>query len=319
MAHWFHEIEGVIVNHEDSPIADKDYKEGWDAIPTKQRSELKNGILLSKIMVRCALSGMQTWNKCLKAEGSAEEMKLACEVHDGLSKYFHLKHQPLDKRVSGAVARGITRVFLNIEEGLATETEISLKSFPGKYWGGVSPVSDAKNPGTKASPIREIFGFADEYGHVDWKGLGGPVMFSTAWLKRPPASDKVSKTEEIARTLVHEASHRFAHTKDILYKDSSAGSSIKVEDNELSMMDIDDGWRMARKDMMARAGALSMEGRTAMPSKPKIFLTGGPKPLMSINPKSEMPAIAAEQWLENADSYAYFARRVWKRMGSPKR
>jgi hypothetical protein len=68
---------------------------------------------------------------------------------------------------------------------------------------------------------------------------------------------------------------------------------------------------------MERAGALSMEERMSTPSKPKIFLTGGPKPLMSINPKPDMPAIAAEQWLENADSYAYFARRVWKRMGSP--
>ena len=45
----------------------------------------------------------------------------------------------------------------------------------------------------------------------------------------------------------------------------------------------------------------------------------GKKPLMSMNTRGtpNAPTIDPVQWLENADSYSWFARRMWKRAGRP--
>jgi hypothetical protein len=152
-------------------------------------------------------------------------------------------------------------------------------------------------------------------------------MLNTHWLKRP-AEEGFTKAEEIARTLVHEASHRFAQTKDILYKQSSLGARLKEDDKQEmqrlpgeSKAEFDEHRRFAKdviQEMSAAAQitsrALAGDGRAEV----KLRQTGLQKDLVSLAPKSG-PEILPVQWLENADSYAWFARRVWKRMGSPEK
>ncbi len=117
--------------------------------------------------------------------------------------------------------------------------------------------------GTRPSPIRATFGYADEHGHVAWRDLGGPILLSTSWLKRPEESANYSKAEEIARTLVHEASHRFAGTRDILYKADSLGVELNAMDQAFAQRVKQPGEtqtefikdRMLNKELLQKASA----------------------------------------------------------------
>jgi hypothetical protein len=322
MADWFQEVSGLIVSHDDADQNEPEFQESWQKVPLPIRFGIETGIVLSRKMVSSALHGLEVWSACNAGlQRSATDLKLAAEVDDGLHKYFHLVEQSLKLKQQdrvlqkqGIAVRGIQRVFLQIQEGLKSggPCEIQLWSFINRsIWAGVLEKGSSK-PGTTPSPIRATFGFADEFGHVDWKDMGGPILLSTTWLKRPPeAPDKYSKAEEIARTLVHEASHRFAGTRDILYKAESFGAELKELDTAMAF---DRSGAEIVKMEQAKVGPITTR---ALPpggaAKPKQWQVGIDKELIGIAPKAGKPSIAVERWLENADSYAFFARRIWKR------
>jgi hypothetical protein len=93
----------------------------------------------------------------------------------------------------------------------------------------------------------------------------------------------------VARTIVHEASHKFPLTKDGLYKHQSFG---KTRD-------------LSAEDRLVRDESAITPPR---PDNKKMNpMLGREKGLQNL--------ISAERWLENADSYAWLARRLWKRSG----
>ena len=335
MGFWVESVQGMFVQQDDSDQDDDEFKVGWSQVPIKYRWQIAQGIQISRAMVSRALKGLEVWAACNDADrkkvrwqGETGDLDLAADVDNGLHKYFHLRSQSLDKKIDGSVVRGIQRAFGEIRDGLDdANCTIQLWSFVNKsIWAAVKEVGD-KRPGTAASRIRSAFGFTDEYGHVPWKELGGPILLSTSWLKRPVDSDKYSKQEEIARTLVHEASHRYAGTRDILYKDASFGAELKKVDAQLggrtkqpgeSSKDFDTDRMLNRQLVQEQSALASITSRAIRSSGPeKMRAVGIKKDLISMAPKQGKPAIAPELWLENADSYAYFARRVWKRFGSP--
>jgi hypothetical protein len=335
MTIWAEPVKGITVMQNTAKQSDPEFQESWAEIPSRHRFSIENGIVTSRLMVSSALEGLDIWVAC--NSGASREwydMDLAAEVDNGLHKYFHLARQQLQVKSGGKggiVVRGIKAVFLKIQAGLDSmeDCEIELRTFlDTKTWAGVSPEGKERS-GHSASPIRAEFGFTDEFGHTPWKGLGGPIMLNTHWLKRP-AEEGFKKMEEVARTLVHEASHRFAQTKDILYKQSSLGARLKEEDKlEMqrlpkpgeSQVEFDEYRGFAKEYIQQKSAETQITSRAIAGggrAEVKQRSTGLQKALVSLAPKSG-PEIQPVQWLENADSYAWFARRVWKRMGSPEK
>lgn len=328
MSSWKKMVYGAEVIQEDDDQYDVAFQNGWDAVPPVYKAQVALGIKVARAMVTSALNGMEVWSTCrLSSAGrSVSDIDIAVEVDNGLHKYFHVSKQELAKRVDGDIVRGIQRVLLQMQEGMSDPTtyKVQLWSFLAQStWAAVKD-DQRERRGTTPSPIRASFGFADEFGHKAWKGMVGPILLSTDWLKRPVVG-KGNKVEEIARTIVHEASHRFAGTRDILYKADSLGAEAKETDVNLkAMLDTESEADQAtsRTFYQGELNALTSKAVTtqrAIPSHgpPKLHQVGGAKPLVSMAPKSGKPDVPTVLWLENADSYAFFARRIWKASGKP--
>jgi hypothetical protein len=138
---------------------------------------------------------------------------------------------------------------------------------------------------TGASPIRRNFGFTDEWGHKPWQQAIGDIELNLSYVRG-------ERPDTVARTVVHEASHKFANTKDVLYKD---GSFAKLD-----------------RTMFEDARDLGIIGAN---DQREITRATRTKPLrpMSGWEKGTNNVITDERWLENADSYAWAARRIWKK------
>jgi hypothetical protein len=134
------------------------------------------------------------------------------------------------------------------------------------------------------SPIRRNFGFTDEWGHKAWQLAIGDIELNLSYVRH-------EQPDTVARTVVHEASHKFAGTKDVLYKE---GSFAKLPA---------DRFQEAR-DVGLIAAADQREIARAGHNKPLRPMSGWEKGTDSV--------ITDERWLENADSYAWAARRIWK-------
>jgi hypothetical protein len=93
--------------------------------------------------------------------------------------------------------------------------------------------------------------------------------------------ESIMSYTDIARTIVHEASHKWAFTKDVLYKHQTFVKTNCAGEQEQEKIRIPG----REKELMPMTG---FEGKTDN-------------------------LITAERWLENADSYAWFARRMFKR------
>jgi hypothetical protein len=97
-----------------------------------------------------------------------------------------------------------------------------------------------------------------------------------------------NKDEHIARTIIHEASHKFARTTDVLYKSETFGK-MGMSDADVKLM----GWKPA-EEVARLAGDRQ-------------------KPLYGMTGEKAGKQIDPIRFLENADSYAWTARRLWKR------
>jgi hypothetical protein len=212
----------------------------------------------------------------------------AFEVHDALAKYFQLS---LGEVRFARCVTGIRRVYEKIKAGLSARYEIVIFHPTSKKFGGalnktagyVAP--KRVTPDVRAAgPIRRLFGFPTEWNHEPWEGHDvqdmGRIHLSLAYVN----GDLRSSDQHIARTIIHEASHKFARTTDVIYK-SETFRKMGLSDEQLTELQ----WNAPEA---ARLGA------------------DRPKPLYQMaGQKLEDP----ERLLENADSYAWTARRLWKR------
>src|SRR5262249_19890838 len=135
--------------------------------------------------------------------------------------------------------QSIVEVFETVMEGMQDQTlqdGFVVALIDRGAEGMKAGVLKADNPvvGTTPSRIRQLFGYEDEWGHTPWFPMIGPICLNISYYfgSSPPArSNSDSEAVWMARTLVHEGTHKWAQTKDILYKHSSYGK-IATEHNK---------------------------------------------------------------------------------------
>lgn len=286
----------------------------WSALPARNQKRLTGAIQIAPMMVREAIKGLiwlKTQRKMANALGRRGEVRggpggavLANlpanfeygEVGLALLKYFNLREA---NEKYWQYVDGIKKVFLQILHGLESSYVLELGVFSCN--GRVAGQGFRTSP---VSKIRSTFGFTGEWSpdsdlHVDYNGheFFRDIEISYDYLNGYDGPDDLAG-ERVARTIVHEASHKFANTKDVLYKHKSWGKNPSCAEYRLA----------------------------------EIAIPGREKPLQPImnyqsaiqEPRRQEPQrvlgddlIPPEKWLENADSYAWCARRIWKAAGRP--
>jgi hypothetical protein len=237
--------------------------------PVQQK--LKTGLDYATGMVSAMLAALEEFRNARPASPEGTDTGLA------LRKYFQL--------IVGGMAftywrqvEGIQKVYKKVEAGLALQCPIVLMS----SYTSVGRVANDKIDRSTVSPIRSIFNFQSEWRHKPWRQAVGDIELDAAYVLGAPE-------DSIARTIVHEASHKFAQTKDVLYKDAS----------------------FAQQSVESLLDAIDMK------DQPVVTLPGRAKNLLPMSgyerdESSVLTAVSAERLLENADSYAWAARRIWK-------
>jgi hypothetical protein len=257
----------------------------WEGIGPAIRKALEDAIRVAPLMVEAALdqlnrhlayeyptANVATWGLARSMPENPDHS----QVGQGLVKYFNLKYREKTGSLNPHYWRhvhGILTVFSKIKNGLSAPYKLELGAFGVK--GRVLGKGEQRAP---VSPIRATFGFADEWGHVPYDGYRsmGRIEISFDYV-----IESIMFPTYIARTIVHEASHKWAFTKDVLYKHQTFVKTNCADDSEQEKIEIPG----RTKDLMPMTG---FEGDTDN-------------------------LIAAERWLENADSFAWFARRMLKR------
>jgi hypothetical protein len=237
------------------------------------------------------------------------------EVGQGLLKYFNL-------RTSGpnywTHIHGVLRTYVEIRAGLTNSNRYklilaTLNTAAGER-GRVERYNREFQPLTGADAFRRRFGsfvastyrygFVDEYGHFKYYeryGLIGDINISVEWVCDRAA---LPAADAIARTIVHEASHKWAFTEDILYKHESFAKLPADNEEKIEHGHFQKKFELPMQKDIDGGGTI----RSLMP------MMGVEK---DINDKIQ--PLTAERLLENADSYAWFARRMWKRVGAQDR
>jgi hypothetical protein len=255
----------------------------WEGIGPFIRKALVVAIDVAPKMVKAAIDQL---NKHLAYQTETVATVLArsmkanpdhSEVGQGLIKYFNLKYftKPGARNPQyWRYVHGILAVFSKIQKGLSAPYNLELDLFEVK--GRVLGMK--ADQAVPVSPIRATFGFVDEWGHVPYNGYQsmGNIQIAYQYLL-----ESVKWPTEIARTIAHEASHKWAFTKDVLYKHDTFVKMKQADEADQEKIKIPG----RKKDLMPMTG---FEGKTDN-------------------------LIAPERWLENADSYAWFARRMAKR------
>jgi len=262
----------------------------WFDIPMPARIKVLYAIDVAPIMVRESLSLL---DEHLKLADAWDRNPTDTQTGQALLKYFHLQYggsSTLHAQYWRYV-RGIRRVFGLILQGLQSPYDLVIAWLGGA--GGV--VIKDMNP-RPVSPIRKVFGFADEWGHVAWTlgaGTPGRIRLGYEYIEKSQ-----TRPEDVARTLVHEASHKWARTKDILYKSQSLAYIYR---------DDADSEALGQKSIPIAGRRTPLKPMTGLDLGPAAQRPGGP----------DFPLIDDERYLENADSYAWTARRLWKVRGRP--
>lgn len=150
---------------------------------------------------------------------------------------------------------------------------------------------------------RELVAVDPNASHAYWGKLGsGKIHVSLSLFIN---GGHENGPDAIARTLVHEASHKFAQTKDHLYKHQSpliaeGGDSVTADGNKLIGV---------RPSSVAKRGTTYQDGKPVAHG-PVLPMVGEVK---KPGAKDMVKVTGFHQFIENADSYAWAARRIWKR------
>ena len=256
------------------------------------KSKLDNAIKIAPLMVSAALDALNDLElyKPMHKDRADAKAKLKAQpdpdrtdAGQALVKYFNLRYSATDARYWSCVA-GIMALYEKMYDGLSGSYELVIADFDAN----ARVVSHGTVRTIPVSQIRATFGFSDEWGHSDytWPERRGRIQITYSYL-----GDRHVLASDLARTIVHEASHKWAHTKDVLYKAASWGKVPEPLRQEMFKL----GVRPERQER---------------PDKAKLLL-----PLTGLD--NQLRLIDRERWLENADSYAWMARRLWKRAGRP--
>ena len=205
------------------------------------------------------------------------------EVQYALAKYFSI--HPSDDMYTSYV-QGILNVYRKIKVGMMLGYDIVVfdptdrNAFRTGALGYVRPTRTVIQGGLQTSsesPIRKLVGIPDEWNHREWTGYAVGRIHLSLGILLPG----LPEAYDVARTIVHEASHKFAGTNDILYKHQSFGKSPQMD--------------------------LEKEGYV------QATMAIGGKVITPMAGAATGEIISPHLYIENADSYAWTARRLWKR------
>jgi hypothetical protein len=271
----------------------------WLEIPQLTRDKLTKAVQIAPTMVGSSLSALNdhlTKRNFKITDASDTDLDFTV-VGLGLLKYFNIE-RATSIQTSGIqtreveyweLIRGIIEVYTKIQEGLSAAYTIELgQPDAGKtVWRGrVEGLLAGKETGN-VSPIRRTFGFEDEWDHNPYSGYSKHYHIE---LNYPGYVNEAGTTpDQIARTIVHEASHRWAATKDVLYKHQSFNKLHDLSQADKTFLN---------------------KNKIEVPGRTKLFT-----PMIG-REKGQENVIPPERWLENADSYAWMARRLWKKSGA---
>ena len=229
---------------------------------------IRNSLDQATAMVSVMLQALEEFRSARPTSPESTDTGLA------LRKYFQLIVDGMAFRYWGRV-EGIQKVYKKVETGLGLACPIVLMSSANM----VGRVATDKKAHFTVSPIRSIFNFQTEWRHKHWVQSVGDIELDVGYVLGAPE-------DSIARTIVHEASHKFAQTKDVLYKDES--------------------FSQRSRETLAEAIEMGDQKVVTIPGRDKKLL-----PLSGYE-RSDDSVISDDRLLENADSYAWAARRIWK-------
>jgi hypothetical protein len=275
MVSWQHRHGNVTISANDAVEA---ALSAWSDLPSREQNKLTLAADLAPRMARAAIDALKAQ---LELRQTFARNPNDTELGIALRKYFNLKYDA--ERQAEATywkyVSGILAVYQKVHSGLTSAYAIVISDIGCRA--GVNFATNGLS-WQPVSPIRAAFGFVDEWGHVPWAqgayGTPGDIEISFDYLM-----NNQTGASDLARTLVHEGSHKWARTKDILYKSQSLSEVLSENDAaELG------------QEFIPRA------------SRPKPLA-----PLAGLTEGGQL--IADERYLENADSYAWTARRMFKK------
>lgn len=330
--------------------------ETWDGqkpFPIRLRNNLTMGIRIAPLMLESAKRAITEYSLYLNESGHFNQDRIRA-IEEGLDKYFELDYIVQGGMTDQSVLNGILNVYRLVAQGMENGYELQLcVNTADSLRGRVQLDSNINNPGTQPSPIRTLFGFTDEFGHVAWNPtlVNAPIGIGVAWLASAPVKelDETMVGLSVARVLVHEGTHKWATTKDVLYKHQSAAWKANTEEAAVDITSImkTHNWKKAagndkvfdknlgvhadkttnnNQRQILRDKMVNLEHYNQIAAQNAVASThrnktrpfsGENKPLISMNVRGMGVEINPIRWLENADSYSWFARRMWKLDGSP--
>jgi hypothetical protein len=333
----------------------------WERLGAQKQQLLESAVKTAPLMVDAAIDALSDYCRRCDVGGKDDAAVAHEEAWIGLAKYFCLTGVDADtywERVAG-----VRTVFYKIASGMAAPANskdayvVALSLFGASNASTVAGVTLGTEERSGVSPIRATFGFQDEWGHSPclWRTPEGPIKVNTKFLDLPPKEGM--KDDELARIVVHEGSHKWAQTKDVMYKYSGTGPKINKFYREWEQKVGTHAFKQKVQEMMKEprprstlpsnteviqrmmgsvytkdweamkaleksvAVAVPVPGRDATktrvgPGGAKELVKMAGLPMEANGVRAGTGPVQDEQWLENADSYAWFARRMWKRAGN---
>jgi hypothetical protein len=275
----------VLFSHRRFTVVSADSLVGFDQ-ELKQNpallAKIKRSLDLSIEMTSAAYWALFNFESMWRISGDTVATdKDAKAVIPALLEYFQFDVKTADTQSKNKNMRmmdRIKRVYDLINGGLTLRDSTIVI---GDMAGANGRIAMEQKRRTDVSPIRRNFGFTTEWQHKPWQMAVGDIELSVAYVRG-------GREDEIARTLVHEASHKFAQTKDILYK----------------------------KDAFHKVAGAGLQDLIDLGDQAEVTLPGRAKKMLPMSGlergTQDYTLVVAEHLLENADSYAWAARRIWK-------
>lgn len=269
-----------------------------ELITDEIESKLKSAVRAAPIMTGAAIAMIEQF---AVVPPSKKSTPADVEVQHTLIKYFSL--YPTNPRYGQIVSR-IVAVYKAMRDGLLGGYPIFVFAehrTPDSFRHAFVNVNKNAN-----KALGEFFA-DDSERHWQWdkfkeaarnhapgfsRELAEEIHLNYEWFKESSVP-----VDMVALTIVHEASHKWAYTTDVCYKSSTIN---KIMSGENFIDAVRQGFQPA------------IERENDKPLYP--MAKPGPKKVPSF--PNKFNATQSDTWVKNADSYAWAARRLWKKIES---
>lgn len=226
-------------------------------------------------------------------------------VLTALHKYFSLSPQDA---LRASITQRIGEIYRMTLAGLMGE--YSLYVFAPD---AAKERTNAFVPGTPPKGSAALGAFFSSKDHMPWAAFQAAaykdskvarekreIHLSLTYIASPDAA-----SADIARTIIHEGTHKWANTTDVCYKHSTVSKCFTKDDIDTIKPVTGSGFTRYTEDMDEKAEKL----RIQFTKFNKVTMQAVRVPAY----ESSAFKTEADSWVKNADSYAWAARRLWKK------